>query len=202
MKQSDLKMQIQWQFTLKQTNKRTNKNTVEQRNAKCVARIKKLKHCWYKIQLYQLHLPNEITRKIICNMTAKNSESCQIKCTKVYNSHMPNAPNQMQCNLIQCESRFGLMWCANDIISFAYKFCFRSTKYTKPLRVRVSVCVRISMLHQQFDPSHPLLHSFTLYITPRKCFKLQIKFRHCNQLAIATNLPCSGDRICTFFQLR
>lgn len=41
MKQSDLKMQIQWQFTLKQTNKRTNKNTVEQRNAKCVARIKK-----------------------------------------------------------------------------------------------------------------------------------------------------------------
>lgn len=73
-------------------------------------------------------------------MTAKNSESCQIKCTKVYNSHMPNAPNQMQCNLIQCESRFGLMWCANDIISFAYKFCFRSTKYTKPLCVRVSVC--------------------------------------------------------------
>lgn len=107
--------------------------------------------------------------------------------------------NAMQCNLIQCESRFGLMWCANDIISFAYKFCFRSTKYTKPLCVRVSVCVRISMLHQQFDPSHPLLHSFTLYFTPRKCFKLQIKFRHCNQLAIATNLPCSSDRICTFF---
>lgn len=90
----------------------------------------------------------------------------------------------MQCNLIQCESRFGLMWCANDIISFAYKFCFRSTKYTKALCVCVSVCARVSMLHQQFDPSHPLLHSFTLYFTPRKCSKLQIKFRHCNQLAM------------------